>query len=89
MGKIVKRVRRMTKVGMKNMFKLFCENTRMMQQSQNYQTLKIKRNKKTSSFREETATQSSGTELSHSLAWGGSACLTQHDKNYNFFTYLT
>ena len=67
MGKTVKRVRRMTKVGMKNMLKLFCVNTGMMQQLQNYTTPKIKRNRKNNHFREEIAKgQSSGTELSFS-----------------------
>lgn len=46
MGKIVMRLRRMTKVGRKNMLKLFCVNTGMMQQSQNYTALKIKKKRK-------------------------------------------
>lgn len=89
-GKIVERVRRRTKVGMKNMLKLFCVNTGMMQQLQNYTVLKIRRNRKSNHFRAEIATgQSSGTELSYSLAWGGSAWLTWHDENFRHFTYLT
>lgn len=46
MSKIAMRLRRMTKVGRKNMFELFCVNTGMMQQSQNYTVLKIKKKRK-------------------------------------------
>lgn len=46
MGKIVMKLRSMTKGGRKNMLKLFCVNTGMMQQSQNYTALKIKKEKK-------------------------------------------
>lgn len=45
MGKIAMRLRRMTKVGRKNMLELFCVNTGKMQESQNCTVLKIKEKK--------------------------------------------
>lgn len=67
----------MTKVGMKNMLELFCVNTGMMQQSQNYTTLKIKRNRKNNHFGEEVATGQSfdllfsglGRKCMANMAW--------------------
>lgn len=78
----------MTKVGRKNTLELFCVNTGMMQQSQNYTVLKIKRRAK-EHFMEETETgQSSATELFSSLACGGSAWITRHDENFRHFAHL-